>query len=325
MNSTTTTSSTVTLLANQQETHSQPDNALPSHTTSSDIITSSAFESTTKDCPICMEEIDTKVNYVITECGHMFHTKCLLTNVAHNGFGCPYCRKEMIDEEEHDDDSETEEHGDALNTGFFIEDEDDDDDADSWHPGDDDDVEHSQNEISRNAFLGMRRMFAMAEGEEDDEDQESEENSDDSESSTSESSSSAEDDASEEDEELQRRRQRHVMRTDLRITATELRLEENRLFNNVLPNINYITQRITSSAYGDMSFEELTTALLRLTMWREYPQYERMIGNRVSRRLDHNLWMTLNQIIEGYQAYDHDDLVEEARNEIDQSIDMGMD
>lgn len=292
----------------------------------------STFESTDKDCPICMEEIDTKINYVITECGHKFHTKCLLTNVAHNGFGCPYCRKEMIDEEEQDD-SESEEHNDALNTGFFMEDEED--DADSWHPGDDDgddeDVNVEQSDtINRNAFLGMRRMFAMAEGEEPESEEESEtedsddsESGDDSDSSTSEASE--EDVSEEEDEELQRRRRRHVMRTDLRITTTELRVEENRLFNNALPNINYIRSRISSTAYGDMSFEELTTALLRLTMWREYPQYERMIGNRVARRLDHNLWMTLNQIIEGYQAYDHDALVEEARNDVDQAIDMGMD
>ena len=44
------------------------------------------------ECPICMIEIDGTNNRVTTECGHAFHTKCLLSNVAFNGFGCPYCR-----------------------------------------------------------------------------------------------------------------------------------------------------------------------------------------------------------------------------------------
>ena len=47
------------------------------------------------ECPICMDCIlDTK-NRVTTECGHCFHTNCLMTSVAHNGFGCPYCRTAM--------------------------------------------------------------------------------------------------------------------------------------------------------------------------------------------------------------------------------------
>ena len=52
------------------------------------------------DCPICMEAIVTTKNIVITECGHTFHCSCLMTNVAHNGFGCPYCRTAMAEEVE---------------------------------------------------------------------------------------------------------------------------------------------------------------------------------------------------------------------------------
>jgi hypothetical protein len=52
------------------------------------------------DCPICMEKIDLKKNYVKTECGHNFHTNCLMQNVLRNGvnrngFKCPYCRTDM--------------------------------------------------------------------------------------------------------------------------------------------------------------------------------------------------------------------------------------
>jgi len=283
-----------------------------------------AIESTDKECPICMESIDRKINCVITECGHKFHTKCLLTNVAHNGFGCPYCRTEMIDDIEESDEEE-EDRRDTLNN-FFIGDEDDEEfEHHSWRPEDDDDEEDSED--TYNAFLGMRIMFAMAEGEEDADDvtEETDESSEEFSDSDSEVSSASDDDESEEDDELQRRRRRHTIRTDLRITNDEAQLEENRLLDNALPNINYITTRITSEAYGSMSFEDITTALLRLTMWKEYPQYERMIGNRIGGRLDHNLWMTLNQIIEGYQAYDHDELVEERRNQVEQAADMGMD
>lgn len=67
------------------------------------------------DCPICMDFIEsTTKNYVTTECGHCFHTNCLMQSVAHNGFGCPYCRTSMakeamaeeFDEEESDEESD---------------------------------------------------------------------------------------------------------------------------------------------------------------------------------------------------------------------------
>ena len=58
------------------------------------------------ECPICMECIlDTK-NKVTTECGHCFHTNCLMTSVAHNGFGCPYCRTAMAEAVDDDDEDE---------------------------------------------------------------------------------------------------------------------------------------------------------------------------------------------------------------------------
>ena len=65
------------------------------------------------ECPICMDPIETTRNCVTTECGHCFHTNCLMTSVAHNGFGCPYCRtkmaEEVADEESQYDDEDEEE------------------------------------------------------------------------------------------------------------------------------------------------------------------------------------------------------------------------
>ena len=58
------------------------------------------------DCPICMDCIEsTTKNCVTTECGHCFHTNCLMTSVAHNGFGCPYCRAAMAEEPEEDEET----------------------------------------------------------------------------------------------------------------------------------------------------------------------------------------------------------------------------
>lgn len=63
------------------------------------------------ECPICMDCIEsTTKNCVTTECGHCFHTNCLMKSVAHNGFGCPYCRTKMAEEpEDKDEDGDEEE------------------------------------------------------------------------------------------------------------------------------------------------------------------------------------------------------------------------
>ena len=50
------------------------------------------------DCPICMEDIECTKNCITTECGHCFHASCLMKSVAHNGFGCPYCRSAMAED-----------------------------------------------------------------------------------------------------------------------------------------------------------------------------------------------------------------------------------
>jgi hypothetical protein len=60
------------------------------------------------ECCICMDNIANKnINCVTTECGHTFHTNCLMANVSHNGFGCPYCRQAMAEEKNDEDLSDT--------------------------------------------------------------------------------------------------------------------------------------------------------------------------------------------------------------------------
>ena len=47
-------------------------------------------------CPICMDNIDVTINCLVTDCGHSFHTSCLMKNVSYNGFDCPYCRTKLV-------------------------------------------------------------------------------------------------------------------------------------------------------------------------------------------------------------------------------------
>lgn len=71
------------------------------------------------ECPICFDQI-TNVNCVTTECGHHFHTSCLMKNTAINGYGCPYCRTVMAEEPI--------DNGDDDYSSFGFNDDDDDDD-----------------------------------------------------------------------------------------------------------------------------------------------------------------------------------------------------
>jgi hypothetical protein len=61
-----------------------------------------------------MDAIDVNKNYTTTECGHCFHANCLMKSVAHNGFGCPYCRTTMAEVPDDDDDTSNEENDDDI-------------------------------------------------------------------------------------------------------------------------------------------------------------------------------------------------------------------
>lgn len=99
------------------------------------------------DCPICMEQIESMtVNCVTTECGHCFHTNCLMQSVAHRGFGCPYCRSVMAEVPEEDDES-------------------------IWS----DDEEEEEEDTEDNNLRGFRLFWNTINGEEHDEDDENDE------------------------------------------------------------------------------------------------------------------------------------------------------
>lgn len=93
------------------------------------------------DCPICFDQIEGEKNKVTTECGHCFHTSCLMKNVAHNGFGCPYCRDAMAEEPE---DNNSDEEYDEFSV----------------------DEEDEEPDYTDNVLRGSRWLFQRAEGEE---------------------------------------------------------------------------------------------------------------------------------------------------------------
>jgi len=99
------------------------------------------------ECSICLVSIDTNKNHVTTECGHQFHTTCLLSNVAYNGFGCPYCRSEMVDESV---------------SKHMHEEEDDDDDNDF---DEDEDYDEDQEQQESDVLRGFRFMLERVTGE----------------------------------------------------------------------------------------------------------------------------------------------------------------
>ena len=114
-----------------------------------------------EDCPICMEVFTGITNVVVTDCGHKFHTNCLMKSVAHNGFGCPYCRAKMAEEIEESDNED-----------------------DDYMSVDSEEEEMIEREENR-ALGGVRWLFNRANGEEtsvyDGEDQDSDDEEEDTE------------------------------------------------------------------------------------------------------------------------------------------------
>jgi hypothetical protein len=104
-----------------------------------------------------MEDVFSGKNCVVTECGHSFHTSCLMTNVAHNGFGCPYCRTEMAEEQADSDDEEDVDYEEIAWTGGM---------PSAYVAGQRED----------HALRGMRWLFQQAGGESQDDEDDEEDN-----------------------------------------------------------------------------------------------------------------------------------------------------
>lgn len=74
-------------------------------------------------CAICLDNVDSSMNIIKTECNHCFHSKCFLQNAAHNGFNCPMCRNELASapsDEDSDDDSDDSDDYDEDEEDFLL-------------------------------------------------------------------------------------------------------------------------------------------------------------------------------------------------------------
>lgn len=262
------------------------------------------------DCPICMEVIQANINLVITECGHTFHARCLLTNIVHNGFGCPYCRTEMIPEEllqEEENDEEDHDHDMAI-----IEDDEEDEegrqeDRDNWltAPLNDRGVtirraRMNQLRMYDRAHSTMRLMFARLEDNEDAEpedvdfedystiasdnysfDEEDDEDYTDSGSSSG-SDDSDNDSGSDSDSESENG------------SPDEVGEESARAMANHLPTISQISYSLERAEYCVEDF-------VRIMIHNEYPQYYSIIEGRRAQSTHRTVTRLISRIISRYQ------------------------
>jgi hypothetical protein len=93
------------------------------------------------ECPICYDNIGL-TNNITTECGHIFHASCIMTNISVNGFSCPCCRTAMVQEEKKNDYDVT--------------------DDDDW---DEDTIEEVEEPFSDDSLRGLRLLTSLLEGE----------------------------------------------------------------------------------------------------------------------------------------------------------------
>jgi len=84
------------------------------------------------------------INCITTDCGHIFHANCLMKNIDRNGFRCPCCRSQMVEEREESDSDESE--------------YDSDNESESW-------IEEADDEY---ALRGLRFFTNLLEGHEHD-------------------------------------------------------------------------------------------------------------------------------------------------------------
>ena len=129
-----------------------------------------------KECPICLDDIQGLKNCVTTDCGHTFHCRCLMTNIAHNGFACPFCRSELADVAEDDEDSDAPaRYEDDTDDDEFSDDGDDDasraSDYDSEQDDLDGELQYIENQIVQmkedHVLRGFRWLFQPLNADED--------------------------------------------------------------------------------------------------------------------------------------------------------------
>ena len=72
------------------------------------------MQSSKDECPICLDELDAVKNRATTECGHCFHTSCLVKHAVLTNIVCPLCRNDLADipEEEYESDDDEEDDSD---------------------------------------------------------------------------------------------------------------------------------------------------------------------------------------------------------------------
>jgi hypothetical protein len=86
------------------------------------------------ECPICYDEIADSLNKTITECGHCFHSNCLIKHALLTNVGCPLCRQQLADVVEQEEDSEEELDYSSYDDDYSEEDSDEDEDEESSRP-----------------------------------------------------------------------------------------------------------------------------------------------------------------------------------------------
>lgn len=266
-------------------------------------------DTTTTDCPICMDAVQTNINCVITECGHTFHTRCLLTNIVHNGFGCPYCRTEMVPEELLQGDDEED---DEMDEAFVVEDDEDEEgreeDRQNWLTAPLDNnvtirrARMNQLRMYERAHSTMRLMFTRLEDNEDAEPEDVEfedystiasdnysfDEEDDEDYTGSESGSDTESDSgSDSDSE-----------SESPAVVDEVAEEAARAMANHLPSVGNITYSLERAEYGVDDF-------VRILLHNEFPQYSSIIESRRAQSTHRTLTRLIGRLISRYQDRYH--------------------
>lgn len=258
-------------------------------------------DTTTTDCPICMEVVQSTVNCVITECGHTFHARCLLTNIVHNGFGCPYCRTEMVPEELLQGDDEEEEEDEA----FIVEDDEDEEGRENrsnWLTADMDNRvtirRHQMNRLRmyERAHSTMRMMFARLE---DDADAQPEDvDFEDYSTIASDNYSFDEEDYTASDSGSDSESHNSDSESESPPVVDEVAEEAARATANHLPTVGQIAYSLERAEYSVEDF-------VRILLHNEYPQYSSIIESRRAQSTHRTTTRLIGRLISRYQDRFH--------------------